>query len=86
MARQFRRGMGLYAVGKHLRSRTVGVFLAMLWCVVPHALVQNMAYSESLLTALCAWGLYALLRRQWLLAGTLCLFAGLTRPTANALT
>ncbi|MEV0717605.1 hypothetical protein [Asanoa sp. NPDC050611] len=81
----FATAWGLFAIGKHLRNRTFGVLLAMLWGVLPHALVQSMAYSESLLAALCAWSLYALLRRQWLLAGTLCLFAGLTRPTANGL-
>jgi hypothetical protein len=81
----FATAWGLFAFGKQLRSRAVGIVLAMLWGVLPHAIVQNMAYSESLLTALCAWSMYALLRRQWVLAGALCLLAGLTRPTANAL-
>lgn len=81
----FAAAWGLYAVGRHLHSRAVGVLLAMLWGVVPHAVVQNMAYSEPLLVAFAAWSLYALLRREWLLAGALCLVAGLTRPTSNAL-
>lgn len=76
---------GLYAVGRHLHSRAAGVFLAALWGTTPFALVQNMAYSEPLFVALSAWTLFATLRRQWLPAGLLCLVAGLTRPTANAL-
>ncbi|MEO3926543.1 hypothetical protein ABGB07_22140 [Micromonosporaceae bacterium B7E4] len=76
---------GLFAIGRHLHSRAVGVLLAVLWGVLPHAVVQSMSYSETLLVAFAAWVLYALLRRQWLLAGALCLLAGLTRPTANAL-
>jgi hypothetical protein len=76
---------GLYAVGAHLRDRRTGVMLAGLWAVLPHAVVQSMAYTETLFTALAAWSLLALLRRQWLTAGMLCLLAGLTRSTAVAL-
>jgi hypothetical protein len=76
---------GLYAVGACLRDRRTGVVLAGLWAVVPHAVVQSMAYTETLFTALAAWSLLALLRRQWLTAGVLCLLAGLTRSTAVAL-
>lgn len=75
---------GIYAVGRHLRDRATGVLLAMLWGVVPHALVENLAYSEALFTALAAWTLYALLKRNWLAAGVISIFAGLTRPTGNA--
>jgi hypothetical protein len=76
---------GIYAVGRQLRDHTTGVLLAVLWGVVPHALVELMAYSENLFTALAAWCLYALLRGRWLTAGALCLLAGLTRPPAVAL-
>lgn len=76
---------GLYAVGACLRDRRTGVMLAGLWAVVPHAVVQSMTYTETLFTALAAWSLFALLRRQWLTAGVLCLVAGLTRSTAVAL-
>jgi hypothetical protein len=76
---------GLYAVGSHLRDRTTGVMLAAVWAVIPHGFVESMGYSETLFTALAAWSLYALLRRQWLVAGLLCLLAGLTRPSAAAL-
>src|SRR4029453_11972485 len=52
---------------------------------LPHAIVENMAYTEGLFTALAVWSLLAVLRAQWLTAGTLCLLAGLTRPTAVGL-
>ncbi|MFF4809547.1 hypothetical protein ACFY03_15155 [Micromonospora chersina] len=74
---------GIYAVGAHVASRRVGLILVALWALLPHAVVQNMAYTETIFTALVAWTLYALLRRQWLTAGLLCLVAGLSRPTAT---
>ncbi|WP_319458456.1 hypothetical protein [Micromonospora sp. RTP1Z1] len=76
---------GIYAVGAHLGSRRVGLLLVGLWAVLPHAIVQNMAYTETIFTALVAWTLYALLRRQWVTAGLLCLVAGLSRPSATTL-
>jgi hypothetical protein len=59
--------------------------LAVLWGVIPHAIVQQMPYTEGLFTALAAWSLWAVLKNHWLTAGVLCLLAGLTRPTATAL-
>ncbi|MFJ9317358.1 hypothetical protein ACIRN4_24445 [Pimelobacter simplex] len=76
---------GIYAVGAHVRDRRTGVLLAGLWAVLPHSLVLSMGYTEPLFTGLAAWSLWALLRRQWVAAGALCLLAGLTRPTAAAL-
>jgi len=76
---------GIYAVGAHVSSRRAGLMLVALWAVLPHAIVQNMAYTETVFTALVAWTLYALLRRRWLTAGLLCLVAGLARPTATTL-
>jgi hypothetical protein len=76
---------GIYAVGTQLRDRTTGIILAGLWGALPHAIVQNYVYTESLFTALLAWSLLALLRRQWLISSGLCVLAGLTRPTALAL-
>ncbi len=76
---------GLFAVGTLLCDRRTGVLLAVAWGVVPHAVVESMAYTEGLFTALAAWSLYAVLTRRWLAAGVLCLAAGLTRPTAAAL-
>ncbi|WP_406500560.1 hypothetical protein OG936_22620 [Streptomyces sp. NBC_00846] len=76
---------GIFAVGAHLYGRRTGVVLAALWGVYPTAFVQSMAYTETLFTAFAAWALYAVLTRRWIVAGTLCVFAGLTRPSAAAL-
>ncbi|MCX2185436.1 glycosyltransferase family 39 protein [Streptomyces sp. SKN60] len=76
---------GIYAVGAHVAGPRTGVVLAVLWGVYPTAFVQSMAYTETLFTALAAWSILALLRDRWVLAGALCVFAGLTRPTAAAL-
>jgi len=75
---------GLYAVGAHVYGARVGVLLAVLWSVVPVAVVTSMAYSEALFTALAAWAVHATLRRHWLLAGGLAALAGLTRPVGVA--
>ncbi|MBT2439397.1 hypothetical protein J7E93_04525 [Streptomyces sp. ISL-36] len=76
---------GIYAVGAHIAGRPAGVALAVLWGVYPTAFVQSMAYTETLFTALAAWSVLAVLRERWILAGALCVCAGLTRPTAAAL-
>jgi hypothetical protein len=76
---------GIYAVGARLHSRQLGIVLAVTWGALPHAVVQNMVYTESLFTALCAWAIWAVLGGRWLLAGVLTIGAGLTRPTAIAL-
>ncbi|MFU8873785.1 hypothetical protein [Micromonospora sp. SL4-19] len=81
----FAAAWGLFAIGAHLYDRRVGVVLAALWGVLPHSVVQLMSYSEGPFTALAVWSLYALLRGRWLTAGTLCLLAGLTRPTGSSL-
>lgn len=75
---------GIYAVGERLYGRRTGTVLVVLWGVLPHAFVQTMAYSESLMTALAAWSLYAVLARRWLWAGSLALLCGVTRPNAVA--
>jgi hypothetical protein len=76
---------GIFAVGNLVYGRRTGVALAVLWGIQTHAIVESMVYSEGLFTALCAWCLYALLRRRWLTAGTLCLLAGTTRAAAAVL-
>jgi Mannosyltransferase (PIG-V) len=75
---------GLYAVGAQVYGARVGVLLAVLWSVVPVAIVTSMAYSEALFTALAAWAVHATLRRRWLLAGALAALAGVTRPVGVA--
>ncbi|MFE0253460.1 glycosyltransferase family 39 protein [Streptomyces sp. NPDC059010] len=75
---------GIFAVAEHVYGRRVGVCAVLLWAVLPVGIVQSMAYSESLFTALAAWSLYAVLTGRWLTAGTLALLAGLTRPVGLA--
>ncbi|MGW7618915.1 mannosyltransferase family protein [Streptomyces antimycoticus] len=75
---------GIFAIGDLLYGRRVGLTLAVLWGVLPVGIVQSMAYSESLFTALAAWGVYAALTRRWLWAGLFAALAGLTRPVGAA--
>ncbi|NEE18782.1 hypothetical protein G3M58_71455 [Streptomyces sp. SID7499] len=75
---------GIYAVADHVYGRRAGVCAVLLWAVLPVGIVQSMAYSESLFTALAAWSLYAVLTGRWVTAGTLALLAGLTRPVGLA--
>ena len=76
---------GIYRVGTHLQDARTGVILVCLWSSVPVAVVQSMAYTESLFTALVAWSLYALLVHRYVLAGALAALAGLTRAMSVAL-
>lgn len=76
---------GLYRLGAHLRDERTGIILVALWSVLPQAVIQLSAYTESVFTAFAAWALYALLTRRWVTAGALTLLAGLTRPSAVAL-
>lgn len=75
---------GVYAVGELLHGRRVGLLLVALWAMLPHAIILTMAYTEPLMTAFAAWGLYAVLTRRWLTAGTLAVLAGLSRPNGLA--
>ena len=76
---------GMFVIGSSLYDRRVGTVLAIIWGALPHAVVQSMVYAEALFTALAAWSLFAVMHRRWVLAGALCLLAGLTRPTSAAL-
>ncbi|WP_435284477.1 glycosyltransferase family 39 protein [Streptomyces koelreuteriae] len=75
---------GIFAVADHVYGRRAGVCAVLLWAVLPVGIVQSMAYSESLFTALAAWALYAVLTGRWPVAGVLALLAGLTRPVGMA--
>ncbi|MGC4987111.1 MULTISPECIES: glycosyltransferase family 39 protein [unclassified Streptomyces] len=75
---------GIFAVADHVHGRRAGVCAALVWAVLPVGIVQSMAYSESLFTALAAWSLYAVLTGRWPTAGLLAAFAGLTRPVGVA--
>ncbi|KUJ65722.1 hypothetical protein ACZ90_44360 [Streptomyces albus subsp. albus] len=75
---------GIHAIGKRLYGKRVALWLVVLWGLLPHAVVESMAYTEPLLTALAAWSLYAVLTGRWLWAGSLALLAGLSRPNGIA--
>ncbi|MFK0226649.1 hypothetical protein ACIQUL_12880 [Streptomyces sp. NPDC090303] len=76
--------IGLFRLGRHIHSDKVGYLLVCLWASLPVAIVQSMAYSESLFVSLSAWALYALIKERWITAGFLAFFAGLTRPVGLA--
>ncbi|MFC8714600.1 hypothetical protein ACFUCQ_32540 [Streptomyces sp. NPDC057197] len=75
---------GIFAVVDHVYDRRAGICAVLLWAVLPVGIVQSMAYSESLFTALAAWALYCVLTGRWVGAGALALLAGLTRPVGLA--
>ncbi|MFE1802135.1 glycosyltransferase family 39 protein [Streptomyces sp. NPDC059517] len=75
---------GIFAVADQVYGRRAGVCAVLVWAVLPVGIVQSMAYSESLFTALAAWSLYAVLTGRWLTAGLLASLAGLTRPVGAA--
>ncbi|MFJ9567580.1 mannosyltransferase family protein [Streptomyces fuscichromogenes] len=75
---------GIFAVADFAYGPRVGVCAVLLWAVLPVGIVQSMAYSESLFTALAAWSLYAVLTGRWVTAGVLAALAGLTRPVGLA--
>ncbi|WP_028805258.1 glycosyltransferase family 39 protein [Streptomyces sp. 142MFCol3.1] len=75
---------GIFAVAEHVYGRRAGVCAVLVWAVLPIGVVQSMAYSESLFTAIAAWSLYAVLTGRWITAGLLAALAGLTRPVGVA--
>ncbi|MFJ9819746.1 mannosyltransferase family protein [Streptomyces sp. NPDC101151] len=75
---------GIFAVAEWVYGPRVGICAVLLWAVLPVGIVQSMAYSESLFTALAAWSLYAVLTGRWVSAGVLAALAGLTRPVGLA--
>jgi hypothetical protein len=75
---------GIFAVADHVHGRRAGVCAVLVWAALPVGVVQSMAYSESLFTALAAWTLYAVLTDRWVSAGVLASLAGLTRPVGAA--
>ncbi|MDR6978726.1 MFS family permease [Streptomyces sp. 3330] len=75
---------GVFAVADRVYGRRAGVCAVLVWAALPVGIVQSMAYSESLFTALAAWSLYAVLTGRWVTAGALAALAGLTRPVGLA--
>ena len=76
--------LGIYCVVEKITSTRIAFLTVILWASLPVALVQTLAYSESLFTALAAWALYFTLRRQYLAAALLASLAGATRPVGIA--
>ncbi|EFG65027.1 membrane protein [Streptomyces sp. SPB074] len=76
---------GIHTVVERLRDHRTATVLVLLWALLPHAAVLSVPYSESLLTACAAWGLWALLDGRWVWAGTCAALAGLARPNGAAL-
>jgi len=74
----------LFELGRLLRDARTGLIFAVLWALMPSAVIQGALYADTLAICLTAWALYALLRRAWLTAGVLACLAGATRPTADA--
>lgn len=74
----------LFEIGRLVRDARVGLFMAVLWALMPSAVIEGASYADPLAICLTAWAMYALLRKHWLAAGICALFAGLTRPTAEA--
>jgi hypothetical protein len=75
----------LYEIGRLVRDARTGIFFAVLWALMPSAVIEGASYADTLAICLSAWALYALLRRSWIAAGVVGCLAGLTRPTAEAL-
>ncbi|WP_063837176.1 hypothetical protein [Phaeacidiphilus oryzae] len=75
---------GIHHVAARLHGGRAAVLAAVLWGCWPVAIVENMAYSESVMTACAAWALYAVLTGRWLWAGVLASLAGLSRPSGGS--
>jgi hypothetical protein len=76
--------VALRQIGQDLYDRRTGLLLVAFWAAVPTAVVESMAYTESLYTALAAFTVLFLIRGRWLAAGIAALLAGLTHPTGVA--
>ncbi|MGH3446088.1 MAG: hypothetical protein ACRDQA_23310 [Nocardioidaceae bacterium] len=76
---------GMFLVADRIYGRRAGMAVTVVWAALPIGIVQSMAYTESLFTALAAWSLYAVLTGRWVSAGVLAALAGLTRPVGVAI-
>lgn len=74
----------IFEIGRLLRDARTGLIFAVLWALMPSAVIQGALYADTLAICLTAWALYALLRKAWITAGILACLAGATRPTADA--
>jgi hypothetical protein len=76
--------VALREIGQELYDKRTGLILAALWAAVPTAVVESMAYTESLYTACAAFTVLLLIRGRWTAAGVAAFLAGLTHPTGLA--
>jgi len=74
----------IYAVVSKLTNERTALLTVFLWAVYPIAYVDNLAYSETLFTALVATAIMFLQKKRMLLASVFAALAGLTRPTGLA--
>ena len=75
---------GIYRLVRSFTDHRTAFTTVALWGTLPVAVVQTMAYTESLFTAMAAWSLDSARRGRWALAGGLAGTAGLTRPMGCA--
>lgn len=75
----------LYHLGRAVSGPRAGMLTVVLWAVLPHAVVQSMAYTETMFTLAAAGTMLLLMRHRWVWAGVVCGVSGLIRPTATAL-
>jgi hypothetical protein len=66
-------------------GRPIATLAALLWAAQPTSFVLSLAYSEGLFTLFAAGCLFALQRRQWVLAGLAAAAASATRPSGITL-
>ena len=76
---------GIFAVTDLVAGQEAAVYAVALWAIVPHAMIESMAYSEPVFTAFASWALYAVLKQRWGVTVVLTIVAGLTRPVGIAL-
>ncbi|RDG39005.1 hypothetical protein DVH02_06520 [Streptomyces corynorhini] len=75
---------GIFFLAEDVYGPRAALLTVALWASVPVAVVQSMAYSESLFTALAVWSLLLTRARHRPAAGVLALLAGLARPVGLA--
>ncbi len=76
--------IGVWALVRHYAGSTKADRATLLVALFPGSFVLSLVYSEGLIVGFIAFGILALLRRQWLLAGVLGLLATATSPIALA--
>jgi Gpi18-like mannosyltransferase len=76
--------IGIFKIVDHIYGSRMAFYATTLWALIPVGVVEWLSYSESLFTALAAWSLYFLLKKNWLTAAILAVLAGLTRPIGIA--